>query len=61
MNITEIKNASRNDLIEYLESYGCAVYPDESMKTLRSEAMGLYWTENDNQGFSFENINEASY
>ena len=59
MNITEIKNASRNDLIEYLERYGLTVYPDESMKTLRSEAMGLYWTQQDNEGFSYETVQGA--
>lgn len=59
MNITEIKNASRNDLIEYLESYGLTVYPDESMKTLRESALENYWTQQDNQGFSYETVQGA--
>ena len=59
MNITEIKNASRNDLVEYLESYGLTVYPDESMKTLRASALENYWTQQDNEGFSYETVQGA--
>ena len=52
MNLTEIKNATRSELLEHLESYGLRVYPDDSMKTLRSEAQEIYWESHDNEGFS---------
>ena len=58
MNLTEIKNATRQELVEYLEGYGFQVYPDESMKTLRNAAMENYWTENSNEGFSYQTVQE---
>ena len=56
MNLTEIKNATRNDLIEYLEAYGLRVSPDTSKKLLRSEAMEIYWETNNNNGFSCQTV-----
>jgi|TARA_R100001530_G_scaffold44219_1_gene33587 hypothetical protein len=58
MNLVEIKNATRSELLEHLESYGLRVYPDESMKTLRSEAQELYWETNRNEGFSEFSLEE---
>ena len=58
MNLTEIKNATRQELAEYLEGYDLQVYPDESMKTLRNDALELYWEQNRNEGFSYQTVQE---
>ena len=60
MNLVEIKNASRSELLEHLESYGLRVYPDDSMKTLRSDAYEIYWESHDNEGFSHISV-EGNY
>ena len=57
MNPTEIKNATRQDLVEYLEGWGFAVYPDEPMRDLRSAALSNYWEwETTNNGFSCQTV-----
>jgi len=58
MNIIEIKNATKQELIEYLESWGFAAYEGESIATLREAALENYWTENENYGCSYETINQ---
>ena len=57
MNLTEIKNATREELIEYLEMSG----NDSSFQTvglarLRDAARELYWKSKENNGYSFESV-----
>lgn len=59
MNLTEIKNANRSDLLEHLESWGVRVYPDDSIKTLREEAQDLYWQHADNEGYYQISVEES--
>ena len=59
MNLTEIKNATRNELIVFLDEAGKDVYPDDSMKALRNDAKALYWQDNPSDGFGFESIEGA--
>ena len=57
MNLIEIKNASRIELIEYVEAYGIEVNYSYSMKSLRDLARDCYWNNNSsNQGYSFETV-----
>ena len=56
MNLTEIKNASRNDLIEYLQSYDVDFDLGEGTRSLRSKARDLYWRCNENRGYSYESV-----
>ena len=61
MNLTEIKNADRNDLIEYLTAYDVDFDLGESTRSLRNKAKELYWQCNENGGFTYENISAALY
>ena len=52
MKLAEIKNMSKNELIEYLDQYSIEAYPDESKRKLLAKAVDLYWATRDNNGFS---------
>ncbi len=56
MNLTEIKNMNKIELLEYLDLYGIEAYPDESKTKLRSKAVELFWALKDNNGFSYETV-----
>ena len=56
MKLAEIKNMSKLELLEYLELYGIEAYPDESKRKLLSKAVDLYWSQKDNNGFSYETV-----
>jgi len=56
MNLTEIKNMNKNELIEYLDLYSIEAYPDESKRKLLAKAVDLFWTTRDNNGFSYETV-----
>jgi len=56
MNLTEIKNMDKNELIEYLDLYSVEFYPDESKKSLLGKAIDLFWSLKDNNGFAFETV-----
>ena len=56
MKLAEIKNMSRLELLEYLDLYGIEAYPDESKRKLLSLAVDLYWSQKDNNGFSYETV-----
>ncbi len=43
--LDEIEVASRDELIQYLEGWGCACYDDESTDLLREAAMETFETE----------------
>jgi hypothetical protein len=60
MNLTEIKNATRMELLDYIESFGVDTNPAASVKTLRLQAMDCYWASNNNEGFSYETV-EVNY
>ena len=55
MNLAEIKNATREDLIDYLEMYGKDPHQFRKLSRLRDAAFQLYWTNKQNNGYSFEN------
>jgi len=44
-NVREIKQATRRDLVDYLESWGTACYDDESTSLLREAAIDTFKTE----------------
>ena len=52
MNLTEIKNMDKNELLEFLDLYRIECYPDESKRSLKLKALELYWTLKDNKGYS---------
>lgn len=56
MNLTEIKNMDKNELLEYLDLYGIECYPDESKRSLRQKAVDLFWSLKDNNGYGFETV-----
>ena len=56
MNLTEIKNMNKNELIEYLDLYSIEAYPDESKRKLLAKAIDLFWSTRDNNGFSYETV-----
>ena len=56
MNLTEIKNMNKNELIEYLDLYGVEFYPDESKKALLGKAIDLFWALKENTGFTYETV-----
>jgi len=56
MNLTEIKNMDKNELIEYLDLYNVDFYPDESKRMLRLKAIDLFWSTRGNNGFSYETV-----
>ena len=56
MNLTEIKNMDKMELLEYLDLYGVEAFPDESKRSLLSKASDLFWSLKDNGGFAYETI-----
>ena len=56
MNLTEIKNMTKLELIEYLDLYGVEFYPDESKRSLLGKAIDLFWSLKDNNGFAYETV-----
>tara|TARA_R110000824_G_scaffold41357_2_gene123071 strand:+ start:192 stop:341 length:150 start_codon:yes stop_codon:yes gene_type:complete len=44
-NLEQIRQASRQKLVEYLESWGTACYDDESVSLLREAAIDTFKTE----------------
>ena len=56
MNLTEIKNMNKIELIEYLDLYSIEAYPDESKHKLLAKAVDLFWATRDNNGFSYETV-----
>tara|TARA_Y100000034_G_C6903237_1_gene418387 strand:+ start:3770 stop:3958 length:189 start_codon:yes stop_codon:yes gene_type:complete len=62
MNLAEIKNATREELIDYLEMCGeDAEYRLVGLTRLRDAAREMYWKGRDNDGFSFESVVEGIY
>jgi hypothetical protein len=43
--LRDVKDATRQDLIDYLESWGTACYDDESTSLLREAAVDTFNTE----------------
>ncbi len=56
MNLTEIKNMTKMELIEFLDLYNVEFYPDESKRSLRLKAIDLFWALKDNNGFTYETV-----
>ena len=57
MKLSEIKNMTKLELIEFLDLYGVEVYPDESKRKILAKAMDLFWSINDyNKGFFTESV-----
>ena len=56
MNLTEIKNMNKNELIEYLDLYSVEFYPDESKRSLRLKAIDLFWSLKENTGYGYETV-----
>ena len=56
MNLTEIKNMDKNELIEYLDLYQVEAFPDESKRSLRLKAIDLFLTLKENNGFAYETV-----
>jgi len=56
MKLAEIKNMTKLELLEYLDLYGIEAYPDDSKTKLLSKAVDLYWSQKDNNGFSYETV-----
>jgi len=44
-NLEQVRHASRQELVEYLESWGTACYDDESTSLLREAAVETFETE----------------
>jgi hypothetical protein len=44
-NLEQVRHASRQELVEYLESWGTACYDDESTSLLREAAIDTFETE----------------
>lgn len=59
MNLTEIKNADKWELYEFVKDSGYDVYPTDSKKKLRDCALNLYWRLKDNPGHNFGDINDS--
>ena len=56
MNLTEIKNMTKMELIEFLDLYNVEFYPDESKRSLLAKAVDLFWSLKDNNGFTYETV-----
>ena len=55
MNLTEIKNASRIELLDFLEGFGKDVDPTLSNKKLRDMCREIYWAHfANNDGYARE-------
>ena len=61
MNLTEIKNAQKWELYEYVKDMGYDVYPTDSKKKLSDCAMNLYWKSRENPGHNFEQTAQGAY
>ena len=63
MNLTEIKNATREELIDYLQMYGNELSHDHPIRLtrLRDAALQLYWKNKQNNGYSFESVVGGNY
>lgn len=60
MNLTEIKNATRIELLDFLEGFGIDVDPTLSNAKLRDKCRDIYWSHfANNDGYTRESI--ASY
>ena len=44
-NLEQVRHASRQELVEYLENWGTACYDDESTSLLREAAIDTFETE----------------
>ena len=56
MNLTEIKNMDKNELLDFLDLYGVEAFPDEAKRSLQLKALDLFWSLKDNNGYSFETV-----
>ena len=57
MNLIEIKNASRIELLDYLEYFNKYVDPSLSTKALRDQCRQIYWAHfAANDGYSRESM-----
>ena len=57
MNLIEIKNASRIELLDFLEGFGRDVDPTLSNKALRDQCREIYWAHfASNDGYSRESM-----
>ena len=61
MNLTEIKNAQKWELYEYVKDQGYDIYPTDSKKKLRDCALNLYWKSRGNAGYTFEDSAQGVY
>jgi len=62
MNLTEIKNATHEELMDYLEMYGVNLRGQPiGLKRLRDKAQEIYWKKRQNDGFGFGNVLGGSY
>ena len=61
MNITEIKNAQKWELYEYVKDRGYDIYPTDSKKKMRDAALDLYWKMRDNPGHNYETTAQGAY
>jgi hypothetical protein len=57
MNLIEIKNASRIELLDYLEYFNKYVDPSLSTKALRNQCREIYWAHfASNDGYTHESM-----
>ncbi|SVC78285.1 uncharacterized protein METZ01_LOCUS331139 [marine metagenome] len=56
MKLQEIKNMTQSELLEYLDLYAVEAYPDESKRKLLAKAIDLFWSQKENNGYSFETV-----
>tara|TARA_R100000700_G_C3122779_1_gene111089 strand:- start:187 stop:369 length:183 start_codon:yes stop_codon:yes gene_type:complete len=57
MNLIEIKNASRIELLDFLEGFGVDVDPAASTKKLRDQCREIYWAHfANNDGYARESM-----
>ena len=57
MNLIEIKNASRIELLDFLEGFGKDVDPTLSTKALRDQCREIYWAHfASNDGYTRESM-----
>ena len=61
MNLTEIKNAQKWELYEYVKDMGYDIYPTDSKKKMRDAALDLYWKSRGNAGYTFEDSARGAY
>lgn len=57
MNLTEIKNATRTELLDFLEGFGHDVDPGASTKALRDQCRDIYWQFfANNEGYAYDSL-----